>query len=198
MLMPDFRIREAAQAGKLMSPKGMIEPYEPTLVRKAEDGSPVISYGQSSYGYDVRIANEFKIFTNCNPMSESGAVDPKNFDENHFIAYEGNVCIVPPNSFVLARTLEYFHLPRNVAPLVLTKSTYARVGLYCLTTLMEPEWEGELVLEFANVTPLPVKLYANEGAAQIVFMQGSEPCEVSYADRGGKYMKQRGVQHALT
>lgn len=191
MLMPDFMIREAAE-------KGMITPYVPDLVRQAEDGTRMISYGQSSFGYDVRIANEFKIFTNVSPHSDSGAVDPKNFDDNNFVYYQGDVCIVPPNSFVLARTLEYFKLPRNVAPLVFTKSTYARIGLYCLTTVMEPEWEGELVLEFANLTPLPVKLYANEGAAQILFPQGSAPCEISYADRGGKYMGQRGVQTAIT
>lgn len=197
MLMPDFLIREASLQGKVVNPEGMIYPYEPSLVREAEDGRKVISYGQSSFGYDVRVANEFKIFTNCVPSAETGAVDPKDFSDQHFVTYRGDVCIVPPNSFVLARTMEYFRLPRNVAPLVMTKSTYARVGLHCLTTVMEPEWEGELVLEFANVTPLPIKLYAHEGAAQILFLQGSHDCEVSYADRGGKYMGQRGVQTAL-
>lgn len=153
----------------------------------------VLSYGPSSHGYDVRVADEFKIFTNVN----STVVDPKNFDKNSFVDFKGDVCIVPPNSFALCRTMEHFIMPRDITGVVLGKSTYARTGLHCLATPMESGWEGELVLEFANTTPLPIKLYANEGAAQILFFQGKVPCRMSYADRhhgeGGKYQGQKGI-----
>ena len=152
----------------------------------------IISYGTSSYGYDVRIANEFKIFTNVNTT----VLDPKNFNDGSFVDFVGDVCIIPPNSFVLARTLEYFHMPRDVTGLVLGKSTYARLGISCLATPIEAGWCGEIVLEFANTTPLPVKLYANEGAAQLLFFKGDKQCSVSYADRGGKYQNQTGITTA--
>nr|WP_144106918.1 dCTP deaminase [Paraburkholderia sp. BCC1886] len=148
--------------------------------------TPVISYGTSSYGYDVRCANEFKIFTNVN----STVIDPKNFDDKCFVDFKGDACIIPPNSFALARTVERFKIPRNVLTVCLGKSTYARCGIIVNVTPFEPEWEGYVTLEFSNTTPLPAKIYANEGVAQILFFQSDEPCEVSYKDRGGKYMGQ--------
>ena len=175
-----------------------ISDYPIKNLDKDENDNPIIkekiiSYGTSSYGYDVRIANEFKIFTNVN----NTVLDPKNFNDKSFVDFVGDVCIIPPNSFVLARTLEYFKMPDNVTGLVLGKSTYARLGVSCLATPIEAGWEGEIVLEFANTTPLPVMLYANEGAAQLLFFEGNVPCEVSYATRGGKYMSQRGIQTAI-
>jgi dCTP deaminase len=149
----------------------------------------VVSYGLSSYGYDLRIGNKFKIFTNIN----STVIDPKNFDERNFVEFEGDVCIIPPNSFVLAYSLEKIRMPRNVTGNVLGKSTYARCGISCLATPLEAGWEGHVTLEFANTTPLPAKLYAFEGAAQIEFFEGSDACEVSYADRKGKYMDQEAA-----
>src|SRR5690625_4189460 len=167
---------------------GMIEPFEPGQVREVA-GQRVISYGVSSYGYDVRCANEFKIFTNIN----SAIVDPKNFDESSFVDLQSDVCIIPPNSFALARTVEYFRIPRNVLTICLGKSTYARCGIIVNVTPLEPEWEGHVTLEFSNTTPLPARIYANEGVAQFLFLESDEECEVSYADRAGKYMGQRGV-----
>ena len=166
----------------------MIEPFESGQVKEAEHGR-VISYGTSSYGYDIRCSNEFKIFTNIN----SAIVDPKNFDENSFVDFNGDVCIIPPNSFALARTVEYFRIPRNVLTLCLGKSTYARCGIIVNVTPFEPEWEGYVTLEFSNTTPLPAKIYANEGIAQVIFFESDEPCETSYKDRGGKYQGQTGV-----
>ncbi len=169
---------------KMAQEHGMIEPFEDRQVRTG-----VISYGLSSYGYDIRVADEFKLFTNIN----STVVDPKNFDARSFVDFKGDVCIIPPNSFALARTMEYFRIPRNVLVLCLGKSTYARCGIIVNVTPLEPEWEGYVTLEFSNTTPLPAKIYANEGACQFLFLQGNEPCETSYADRAGKYMGQRGV-----
>jgi len=166
----------------------LIEPFEPAQVRHNGAG-PIISYGTSSYGYDVRCAPEFKIFTNIN----STIVDPKQFDEKSFVDLAAEVCIIPPNSFALARTVEYFRIPRNVLTVCLGKSTYARCGIICNVTPLEPEWEGYVTLEFSNTTPLPAKIYANEGVAQMLFFESDEVCETSYADRGGKYQKQRGV-----
>jgi len=167
---------------------GMISPFEPGQVRDSEHGK-VISYGTSSYGYDVRCANEFRIFTNIN----SAVVDPKNFSEDSFVHYTGDVCIIPPNSFALARTVEYFKIPRNVLTVCLGKSTYARCGIIVNVTPFEPEWEGHVTLEFSNTSPLPAKIYANEGVAQVLFFESDEDCEISYKDRGGKYQGQRGV-----
>lgn len=169
--------------------QAMIEPYEAGQVKQDETGQRLISYGTSSYGYDVRCAEEFRIFTNIN----SEIVDPKKFKESSFVAFEGKECIIPPNSFALARTIEYFRIPRSVLVVCLGKSTYARCGIIVNVTPLEPEWEGHITLEFSNTTPLPAKIYANEGVAQILFLQGNEECEVSYAERQGKYMGQLGV-----
>ena len=157
---------------------GMIEPFEPDQVRSI-NGQKIVSYGTSSYGYDVRCANEFKIFTNIN----STIVDPKNFDEKSFVDFVGDVCIIPPNSFALARTVEYFRIPREVLTVCLGKSTYARCGIIVNVTPLEPEWEGHVTLEFSNTTPLPAKIYAGEGCAQMLFFGGDEVCDVSYRDR---------------
>jgi dCTP deaminase len=162
----------------------MIVPFEDRQVREG-----VISYGLSSYGYDIRVANEFKIFTNVN----STIVDPKNFDEQSFVDFKGDVCIVPPNSFALARTVEYFKIPRDVLTICLGKSSYARCGIILNVTPFEPEWEGFATLEISNTTPLPAKIYANEGIAQVVFFESDEMCEVSYADKKGKYQAQRDI-----
>ena len=167
---------------------GMIEPFEEKQVRYVGD-EKVISYGVSSYGYDVRCANEFKIFTNIN----SAIVDPKDFSDESFVDVQEDVCIIPPNSFALARTVEYFHIPRDVLTICLGKSTYARCGIIVNVTPLEPEWEGHVTLEFSNTTTLPAKIYANEGVAQMLFYQSDEACEISYKDRGGKYQGQRGV-----
>jgi dCTP deaminase len=167
---------------------GMIEPFEPNQVREAGD-TRIISYGTSSYGYDIRCSNEFKIFTNIN----SAIVDPKNFDESSFVDVKQDVCIIPPNSFALARTVEYFRIPRDVLVICLGKSTYARCGIIVNVTPLEPEWEGHVTLEFSNTTPLPAKIYANEGVAQVLFIGADEVCETSYRDRGGKYQGQTGV-----
>lgn len=177
-LKPDHWIRRMALE------KGMIEPFVDKQVRQG-----VISYGVSSYGYDVRVANEFKIFTNV----FSATVDPKHFDTNSMVDFTGDVCIVPPNSFALARTVEYFRIPRNVLTVCLGKSTYARCGIIVNVTPFEPEWEGFVTLEISNTTPLPAKIYANEGLAQVLFFEADEPCEVSYADKKGKYQKQQSI-----
>ena len=166
----------------------MIEPFAAEQVRTAH-GQRIVSYGTSSYGYDVRCADEFKIFTNIN----STIVDPKKFDERSFVDLKSDVCIIPPNSFALARTVEYFRIPRNVLTICLGKSTYARCGIIVNVTPLEPEWEGHVTLEFSNTTPLPAKIYANEGVAQMLFFEAADVCEVSYRDRGGKYMGQKGV-----
>jgi len=167
---------------------GLIEPFEPGQVREVE-GRRVISYGTSSYGYDIRCAPEFKVFTNV----YSAVVDPKAFDPQSFVDINADVCIIPPNSFALARTVEYFRIPRNVLTICLGKSTYARCGIIVNVTPLEPEWEGHVTLEFSNTTPLPAKIYANEGVAQVLFLESDQPCEVSYRDRGGKYQGQLGV-----
>lgn len=169
--------------------KPMVEPYESGQVRQLENGSRIVSYGTSSFGYDVRCADEFKIFTNVN----STIIDPKNFDDKSFVEFKGDCCIIPPNSFALARTVERFRIPRDVVTICLGKSTYARCGIIVNVTPFEPEWEGYVTLEFSNTTPLPAKIYANEGCAQVLFLQGNQNPEVSYADRNGKYMSQTGV-----
>jgi len=168
--------------------EGMIAPFEPGQVRE-KAGERLISYGTSSYGYDVRCSDEFKIFTNIN----SAIVDPKNFDDNSFVDVKSDVCIIPPNSFALARTVEFFRIPRSVLTICLGKSTYARCGIIVNVTPLEPEWEGHVTLEFSNTTPLPAKIYANEGVAQMLFFESDEICDVSYGDRGGKYQGQTGV-----
>jgi dCTP deaminase len=173
---------------RMASASGMIEPFEPGQVRTVHE-QKIISYGTSSYGYDVRCAREFKIFTNIN----STIVDPKHFDAKSFVDVIADVCIIPPNSFALARTVEFFRIPRNVLTVCLGKSTYARCGIIVNVTPLEPEWEGHVTLEFSNSTPLPAKIYANEGVAQMLFFESDEVCETSYRDRGGKYMGQQGV-----
>ncbi|MGD8808300.1 MAG: dCTP deaminase [Gammaproteobacteria bacterium] len=181
-------IRSDTWIRRMATEYGMIEPFEAGQVRGSDDARS-ISYGTSSYGYDVRCADEFKIFTNIN----SAIVDPKAFDESSFVDLRGDVCIIPPNSFALARTVEYFRIPRTVLTICLGKSTYARCGIIVNVTPLEPEWEGHVTLEFSNTTPLPAKIYANEGVAQMLFFEADEVCETSYADRAGKYQGQRGV-----
>lgn len=163
---------------------GMIDPFEE---RQKREGN--ISYGLSSYGYDARLAPEFKIFTNV----DNAIVDPKDFSDTSFVSRETDVCVIPPNSFVLSRTVEYFRIPRDVLVICLGKSTYARCGLIVNVTPLEPEWEGHVTLEISNTTPLPARVYANEGVCQFIFLKGDQPCETSYADRAGKYMGQKGV-----
>lgn len=174
----DWEIRQYAQRYQ------MIEPFADRLVREG-----VISYGLSSMGYDIRVADEYKIFTNIN----STVVDPKSFDPRSFVDFQGDVCIIPPNSFALVRSLEYFRIPRAVLGLCVGKSTYARCGIVVNMTPLEAEWQGYLTIEISNTTPLPAKIYSNEGIAQVIFFQSEEVCEVSYADRGGKYQFQRGI-----
>ena len=178
MLKSDRWIRKKAQQ------HDMINPFSEKQVREG-----VISYGLSSYGYDLRVADEFKIFTNVNCT----VVDPKNFDERSFVTMRSDVCIVPPNSFALARSVEYFKIPRDVLTICVGKSTDARCGIIVNVTPLEPEWEGFVTLEISNTTPLPARIYANEGLCQILFFQSDEVCEVSYADRKGKYQKQQGI-----
>jgi len=177
-IKPDHWIR------KMATECGMIEPYEPSQVR---DG--VISYGVSSYGYDIRVADEFKIFTNV----YSAVVDPKNFDTKSMVDFKGEICIIPPNSFALARTVEYFRIPRDILTICVGKSTYARCGIIVNVTPFEPEWEGFVTLEISNTTPLPAKIYANEGIAQVLFFQADDVCTTSYADKKGKYQKQKSI-----
>ena len=177
-VMPDSWIREMAEKHR------MIEPFEERQIRQN-----VISFGISSYGYDIRIADEFKIFTNINHT----IVDPKDFDPRSFVDLKGEQCIIPPNSFALARTVEYFRIPRDVIVCCLGKSTYARCGIIVNVTPLEPEWEGVVTLEVSNTTPLPARIYAGEGIAQMLFFQSDEPCEVSYADKRGKYQAQKGL-----
>ena len=170
---------------KMAKEENMISPFEPDQI-KTLSGGKVISYGTSSYGYDVRCSSMFKVFTNIN----SAIVDPKQFDKNSFVDFEGDTCIIPPNSFALASTVEYFKIPRSVLTICLGKSTYARCGIIVNVTPLEPEWEGHVTLEFSNTTPLPAKIYANEGVAQMLFFESDTICETSYKDRGGKYQKQ--------
>ena len=177
-VMPDSWIRQQAQQHQMISP-----------FHEKQERKEVISYGLSSYGYDARVSNQFKIFTNVN----SATVDPKDFSQQGFVDKETDICIIPPNSFVLASTVEYFKIPRNVLVICVGKSTYARCGIIVNVTPLEPEWEGHVTLEFSNTTPLPAKIYAREGACQFLFLQGESPCEISYADRKGKYMHQTGV-----
>ncbi|MDX8393552.1 MAG: dCTP deaminase [Mariprofundales bacterium] len=179
----DFWIRRMAMQN------GMIEPFVDGQIKHHENGNGIVSYGLSSYGYDVRCAPEFKIFTNIN----SAIVDPKAFSEDSFVNFHGNECIIPPNSFALARTIEYFRIPRNVLTICLGKSTYARCGIIVNVTPLEPEWEGHVTLEFSNTTPLPARIYAGEGVAQMIFFESDEVCQTSYADRKGKYQGQTGV-----
>lgn len=181
-LKEDFWIRKMAMEHK------MIEPFVERQVKKENDNK-VISYGLSSYGYDLRVDRHFKVFTNIH----NTIVDPKNFSENAFVDKEGDFCIIPPNSFALACSVEYFRIPRNVLTLCIGKSTYARCGIIVNVTPFEPEWEGYVTLEISNTTPLPAKIYAGEGLAQVLFFEASACCEVSYADRNGKYMKQKQI-----
>jgi dCTP deaminase len=173
---------------RMAEQNGMIEPFEAGQIRDNSHGR-AISFGTSSYGYDVRCADEFKIFTNIN----SAIVDPKNFSDDSFVNVQSDVCISPPHSFALARTVEYFRIPRDVLTICLGKSTYARCGIIVNVTPLEPEWEGHVTLEFSNTTPLPAKIYANEGVAQMLFFESDEVCETSYKDRSGKYQGQKGV-----
>ena len=177
-LKPDKWIKKMALEQR------MIEPFEEGQIRNG-----VISYGTSSYGYDIRVADEFKIFTNVN----SAIVDPKNFDPRSMVDFRGEVCIIPPNSFALGRTVEYFRIPANVLTICLGKSTYARCGIIVNVTPFEPEWEGYVTLEISNTTPLPAKIYANEGIAQVLFFEGDEPCEITYAMKKGKYQGQQSI-----
>ena len=177
-LKPDHWIRKMATEHR------MIEPFEPGQVREGR-----ISYGVSSYGYDIRVTDEYMIFTNV----FSAVVDPKNFDPRSMVEYKGDICVIPPNSFALARTVEYFRIPRNVLTVCLGKSTYARCGIIVNVTPFEPEWEGYVTLEISNTTPLPAKIYSNEGIAQVLFFEGDEPCDTTYADKKGKYQKQQSI-----
>jgi dCTP deaminase len=177
-LKPDHWIR------KMVKEQDMIEPFEEKQVRNG-----VISFGVSSYGYDIRVADEFKIFTNV----FSAVVDPKNFDPQSMVDFKGDICIIPPNSFALARTVEYFRIPRKVLTVCVGKSTYARCGIIVNVTPFEPEWEGFVTLEISNTTPLPARIYANEGIAQVLFFEADEMCEESYADKKGKYQKQQAI-----
>lgn len=182
-LLCDAQIRDLAQND------GMISPFVDHQVRADEIHDRIISYGLSSYGYDARVADEFKIFTNVN----NDIVDPKNLPETAFVDRQADICIIPPNSFVLARTVEHFRVPRDVLVICLSKSTYARCGLIVNVTPLESEWNGYVTLEISNTTPLPAKIYANEGVCQFLFLKGDRPCEVSYADRRGKYLGQSGI-----
>ena len=177
-IKPDRWIRRMAQE------QGLIEPYV-----DGQERSGVISYGVSSYGYDIRVSDEFKIFTNVN----NTIVDPKSFDPKSFVDFQGEVCIIPPNSFALARSVEYIRMPRNVLGVVLGKSSYARTGIVTNFTPLEPEWEGHITIEISNTTPLPAKIYANEGIAQVLFFESDEACDISYADKKGKYQQQTGI-----
>ena len=179
---------KATPSGSSQAPYPMIEPFCESLIRKTKKDK-AISYGLSSYGYDVRCSREFKVFTNIN----NTVIDPKNFDESALVTVEADECIIPPNSFALTRTVEYFRIPRNVLVVCLGKSTYARCGIIINATPIEPEFEGHVVIEISNTTNLPCKIYANEGIAQFLFFESDEACEVSYRDRGGKYQGQTGI-----
>lgn len=179
----DRWIKKMAKSHKL------IEPFTDQQIKNLDCGSKAVSYGLSSYGYDIRVSNEFKVFTNL----YNTVVDPKNFAENAFVDIVTSECIIPPNSFALARSVEYFRIPRNILTICLGKSTYARCGIIVNVTPFEPEWEGHVTLEISNTTPLPAKIYANEGIAQVIFFQSEDECETSYKDRKGKYMNQHGI-----
>ncbi len=179
-IKPDHWIRKMSLEHK------MIDPFVEGQVSKG-----VISYGLSSYGYDIRVSNEFKVFTNLH----SAVVDPKNFDPKSFVEIEDDYCIIPPNSFALAKTVEYFRIPRSTVTVCVGKSTYARCGIIVNVTPFEPEWEGYVTLEISNTTPIPAKIYSNEGIAQVLFFEGDEECQISYADKKGKYQKQTGITH---
>ncbi|MCH9630598.1 MAG: dCTP deaminase [Chlamydiia bacterium] len=178
---------------KMAKEEGMIEPFEEGQIKEV-DGKRVVSYGLSSYGYDLRVGNKFKVFTNV----YNSIVDPKNFQEDSFVDIEGDFCIIPPNSFALAMSVEYFRIPRSVLTLCIGKSTYARCGMIVNVTPFEPEWEGYVTLEISNTTPLPAKIYANEGLAQVLFYKADGICETSYKDRSGKYMKQMDITVPIT
>ncbi|OGN65562.1 MAG: dCTP deaminase [Chlamydiae bacterium RIFCSPLOWO2_01_FULL_28_7] len=180
-LLADHLIEKLAQ-------KGMIDPFEKNQIKHFEERK-LVSYGLSSYGYDLRVADEFKVFTNV----YNTLIDPKNFSEDSFVNIKASTCIIPPNSFALARSVEYFRIPRNILTMCIGKSTYARCGIIVNVTPFEPEWEGYVTLEISNTTPLPAKIYANEGLAQVLFFEAKEVCKISYADRKGKYMKQVGI-----
>jgi len=180
-IIPDELIEKLAKAG-------MIEPFEKNQIKNTST-KKLVSYGLSSYGYDLRVADEFKVFTNV----YNSIIDPKNFSEDSFVDIKAPTCIIPPNSFALARSVEYFRIPRNILTICIGKSTYARCGIIVNVTPFEPEWEGYVTLEISNTTPLPAKIYANEGLAQVLFFEAKNECLVSYADRKGKYMKQTGI-----
>lgn len=182
-IKPDHWIRQMANEC------GLIEPFSDKQIRHSEAGEKAVSFGLSSYGYDLRVSDEFKVFTNIH----NTIVDPKNFAENAFVSIKTPECIIPPNSFALARSVEYFRIPRDILTICIGKSTYARCGIIVNVTPFEPEWEGYVTLEISNTTPLPAKIYANEGLAQVLFFQADHPCEISYADRKGKYMNQVGI-----
>lgn len=182
-IKPDHWIR------KMAAEYGLIDPFTDKQIRHLTDGVGAVSYGLSSYGYDIRVSDEFKVFTNINYT----IVDPKKFADDSFVTMRTKECIIPPNSFALARSVEYFRIPRNILTICLGKSTYARCGIIVNVTPFEPEWEGHVTLEISNTTPLPAKIYADEGIAQVIFFQSSEDCEISYKDRKGKYMHQRGI-----
>lgn len=177
-------LKNDAWIRRMANENNMIAPFVDDQIREG-----VISFGLSSYGYDIRVTDEFKIFTNVH----SAVVDPKHFEPTSFVDYKGDICIIPPNSFVLARTIEYFRIPRKVMTMCLGKSTYARCGLIVNVTPFEPEWEGYVTLEISNTTPLPARIYANEGIAQVIFFEADEVCEISYADRKGKYQAQKEI-----
>lgn len=182
-IKPDKWIEEQANR------HGLIEPFVNGQVKEDETGRKLVSFGLSSYGYDIRVADEFKVFTNV----YNSLVDPKNFDNDSFVDIKGPECVIPPNSFALARSVEYFRIPRSILTICLGKSTYARCGIIVNVTPFEPEWEGYVTLEISNTTPLPAKIYSNEGIAQVIFFESTDPCAVSYKDRNGKYMKQHGI-----
>lgn len=182
-------IKEDLWIQKMAEETKMIEPFVGNQVRFSESGKKMVSYGLSSYGYDIRVSREFKVFTNV----YNSIVDPKNFTEDAFVDIIADECIIPPNSFALARSIEYFRIPRNVLTICLGKSTYARCGIIVNVTPFEPEWEGHVTIEISNTTPLPAKIYANEGIAQVLFFEAAHACAISYADKGGKYQKQIGI-----
>lgn len=182
-------IKEDGWIRKMAYEHKMIEPYVDQLIRTNEEGEKIVSYGLSSYGYDIRLSDEFKVFTNV----YNSMVDPKQFTEDSFVDINSNSCVIPPNSFALARSIEYFRIPRNILTICLGKSTYARCGIIVNVTPFEPEWEGHVTIEISNTTPLPAKVYANEGIAQVIFFEAAEMCEISYAERNGKYQKQTGI-----
>lgn len=182
-------VREDKWIRKMAQEHQMIEPFVDGQIRKNDQNENIVSYGLSSYGYDIRISDEFKVFTNV----YNSIVDPKKFTEDSFVDIQANECIIPPNSFALARSIEYFRIPRNILTICLGKSTYARCGIIVNVTPFEPGWEGQVTIEVSNTTPLPAKIYANEGIAQVIFFEAKEMCQISYSERDGKYQKQTGI-----